>query len=220
MIIVGPHSLGILVVTASFIGIVFTLQIVKEFLFLNASNFIGAILALAFIRELSPILTAVILTGRISSSFTAELATMKVTEQIDALFLLRVNPFVYLVLPRLIACLFMLPCLNIIFFYTSLCSSIIVCSIFYNIHPWTFLYSFFTAVSYVDFIKSSMKALVFSLIISIISCLWGLTTNGGSKKVGLVTTSSVVTSLLLVFIVDCILTYIIFNQTSSLIKSL
>ena len=220
IIVVGPESLGILIVTASFIGIVFTLQVVKEFLYLNASSFIGAILSLAFIRELSPVLTAIILIGRISSSFTAELATMKVTEQIDALYLLRVNPLTYLVLPRLISCLLMLPCLNIIFLFTSLSSSVFICFILYDIHPWFFLHSSFIALSLNNVIKSTCKAMIFSFIVSIVSCVWGLTTDSGAKSVGQATTSSVVTSLLMVFILDCILTYILFDQASSIIKSL
>lgn len=217
---VGPDSIGILIITAFFIGIVFTLQFVKEFLSLNASSVIGAILYLSFIRELSPVLTAVILAGRIGSAFTAELAMMKVTEQIDALYLLRVDPFIYLFLPRLIACLLVFPLLNCLFLFTSLFSSVFTCFIFYDIHPYSFFYSVLTSLSLVDFMKSSFKSLIFSLIISIISCSWGLTTDGGSKDVGVSTTSSVVTSLLLVFIMDSLLTYFLFSQSDSIIKSL
>ena len=220
IVIVGPESLGVLIITASFIGIVFTLQVVKEFLDLNASSLVGAILSLAFIRELSPVLTAIIIIGRISSSFTAELATMKITEQIDALYLLRVDPLTYLVLPRLISCLLMLPCLNMVFFFTSLFSSVFTCFVFYNIHPRFFLYSSFIALSFNSVIKSTCKAIVFSFIVSIISCVWGLTTDSGSKSVGQATTSSVVTSLLMIFVLDCILTYVLFNQAGSIIKSL
>ena len=218
--IIGPESLGIVLLTACFIGIVFTLQIVKEFLYLNVSSSIGAILSLAFIRELSPVLTTVILTGRIGSSFAAELATMKVTEQIDALYLLRIEPIFYLVLPRLLACLFMLPCLNILFLFTSLSSSIFTCFIFYNIHPYIFLYSVFVALSIKDFIKSISKTICFSFIVSIVSCSFGLTVEGGSKSVGQATTSAVVFILLFVFILDCILTYLLFNQAGSIIKKI
>ena len=215
---IGPESLGIVLLTASFIGIVFTLQVVKEFLYLNVSSSIGAILSLAFIRELSPVLTTVILTGRIGSSFAAELATMKITEQIDALYLLRVEPIFYLILPRLIACIFMLPCLNIIFMLTSLSSSIFTCFIFYNIHPYTFLYSVFVALSFKDIFKSIIKTVCFGLTISVVSCSFGLTVEGGSRGVGQATTSAVVFTLLLVFILDCILTYLLFNQAGSIIK--
>lgn len=218
ILMIGPESLGIVLLTASFIGIVFTLQIVKEFLYLNVSSSIGAILSLAFIRELSPILTAVILTGRIGSSFAAELATMKITEQIDALYLLRVEPIFYLVLPRLMACICMLPCLNIIFMLTSLSSSIFTCFIFYNIHPYTFLYSVFVALSLKDVFKSISKTICFGLTICIVSCSFGLTVEGGSKSVGQATTSAVVFTLLFVFILDCILTYLLFNQAGSIIK--
>lgn len=220
IILVGPQSLGLLIITAFFIGIVFTLQVVKEFLYLKASSAVGAILMLAFIRELSPILTAVILIGRVSSAFTAELATMKVTEQVDALYLLRVKPLEYLVFPRFIACLLMFPCLNLFFLSTSIFSSLFICFIFYGIHPYLFLHSIYIALSYTDFIKSSCKALAFGVIVVLISCSWGLVTYGGSRSVGESTTDSVVTSLLMIFILDCILTYLFFSQTTSIIKSL
>ena len=218
--IVGLESLGISIVTACFIGIVFTLQVIKEFLYLDASSFIGSILSLAFIRELSPVLISVIIIGRIGSSFTAELATMKVTEQIDALYLLKTDPIIYLVIPRLMACCLMLPVLNILFLFTSISSSIFTCFIFYNIHPWVFFSSSFIALSVKDFIKSTFKVIVFGFLLSSISCFWGLTTSGGSKNVGKSTTSSVVTSLLIVFIMDFILTSLLFDQSDIAIKIL
>jgi len=145
---------------------------------------------------------------------------MKVTEQIDALYLLKTDPLLYLVIPRVIACVTMLPILNLIFLFTSLASSIFACFIFYNIHPWIFLKSAFMALSYLDFLKSLLKTIVFGFVLSNISCSWGLTTIGGSKSVGQSTTSSVVTSLLMIFVMDFILSYIMFNQVDSAIKSL
>lgn len=220
MSIVGPDSLSISIVTAFFIGMVFTLQVVKEFLYLDATSIIGAMLSLAFIRELSPVLTAVVIAGRVGSSFTAEIASMKVTEQIDALYLLKTDPLLYLVMPRVIACVTMLPILNLVSLFTSLASSIFACFIFYNIHPGIFLKSAFAALSYLDFFKSLLKTVVFGFFLSNISCSWGLTTVGGSKNVAQSTTSSVVTSLLMIFVVDFILSYLMFNQTDSAIKSL
>jgi len=220
IIIAGPQSLGIIIMTSSFIGIVFTLQVIKEFLYLDASSFVGAILSIAFIRELSPVFTAVIIAGRIGSSFTAELATMKVTEQIDALYLLNTNPLVYLVLPRLLGCILVLPFLNLLFFFSSLSISMFICSLFYNIHPVLFFNSMYSGLFFQDIIKSTFKVLVFGFILSIISCSWGLTTIGGSKSVGQATTSSVVTSLLMIFVVDFVLTYLLFSQNSSIIESL
>nr|YP_009541627.1 hypothetical protein [Synarthrophyton chejuense]AYR05636.1 hypothetical protein [Synarthrophyton chejuense] len=220
MIVVGPESLSICIITAFCIGLVFTLQVVKEFLYLDATSLLGAILSLAFIRELSPVLTAVIIAGRIGSAFTAELATMKITDQIDALYLLKTDPLLYLVFPRVIACTSMLPILNIISWFTSLSISLFTCFVFYNVDPWIFLKSVYLALSYWDFFKSFLKTLIFGLIISCISCSWGLTTVGGSKGVGQSTTSSVVTSLLIIFIMDFILSSVMFYQSSSAIKSL
>lgn len=220
MIIVGPESLSACIVTAFFIGVVFTLQVVKEFLCLDATSIIGAVLSLAFIRELSPVLTAVIIVGRVGSSFTAEIATMKVTDQIDALYLLKTDPLLYLVIPRMIACVTMLPLLSLISLFTSLASSIFACFIFYDIHPWIFLKSAFSALSYLDFLKSLSKTIIFGFILSNISCSWGLTAAGGSRSVGQSTTSSVVTGLLMIFVTDFILSYLMFHQSNTAIKSL
>ena len=220
IIVAGPKSLGLSVLTAGFIGVVFTLQIVKEFLYLDASSFIGAILSIAFIRELSPVFTAIIISGKVGSSFAAELAAMKATEQIDALYLLKTDPIIYLVLPRLMACAIMLPFLNIFFLLTGLSTGLFTSFVFYNIHPWIFLKSSFAVLSCQDFIKSSFKSMSFGLILSSVSCAWGLTANSGSKNVGRSTTSAVVTSLLLIFIFDCLLTYILFDQNDSALKFL
>ena len=220
IVVVGPKSLGLSVLTAGFIGMVFTLQIVKELLYLNASSFIGAILYIAFIRELSPVFTAIIIASKVGSSFTAELAVMKVTEQIEALYLLKTDPVAYLVLPRLLACAIMLPLLNIFFLLTGILIALFASFILCDIHPWIFLKSSFAALSSQDLLKSSFKSAVFGLTLSSISCAWGMTASSGSKSVGRSTTSAVVTSLLLIFIFDCLLTYILFNQADSAIKVL
>nr|YP_010195883.1 hypothetical protein LK221_pgp172 [Gracilaria bursa-pastoris]UAD83280.1 hypothetical protein [Gracilaria bursa-pastoris] len=220
MKIVGPDSLSIVIITAFFIGMVFTIQIVKEFLYINAISLVGSILTISFIRELSPVLTSVIIVGRIGSYFTSELATMSITEQLNALYMLEANPFSYLVFPRVIACLLMLPCLNMISFVTSLFSSSFVCFTIYNIHPQIFFLSSLSSLVIQDIFKSLLKTLIFGFLISLISCFWGLTANGGAKGVGQSTTLSVVTSLLSIFIFDFLLSYIMFNKIGSSIKAL
>lgn len=220
MRIVGPESLTICLLTSCFVGMVFTLQVAKEFLYLDATSIIGAILTIAFTRELSPVLTSVILVGRIGSSFTAEIATMQITEQIDALYVLRSDPISYIVFPRLLACILMLPLLNIIALATSLSSSIFICFTLYNIHPSIFLTSAYSSLSSEDIFKSLLKAVIFGFIIASISCTWGLTTTGGAKGVGQSTTSSVVTSLLTIFVVDFVLSYLMFHNLDSAIKTL
>lgn len=132
-IIVGPNSLLITMVTSFFISLVLNLQVVKEFLYLNASDLVGSMLAISFIRELSPVLTSIIVIGKIGSFFTSELATMVVTEQIDALLLLGVNPITYLILPRIFAVTLILPLLHIFSVFTSFMSSAFICFTLYGL---------------------------------------------------------------------------------------
>jgi len=214
--VMGIGSLAIVLITAFFIGMVFTFQVGKEFASLNAINLLGSVLTITFVRELSPVLTAVIVAGRIGSAFTAEISTMKVTDQIDVLFTLNTDPFDYLVTPRVYACLLMLPVLNIFSLATSIASSIFSAFILYNIPVSVFLSS--AIISSIDFIYSSLKSLMFGCIIGVISCSWGLSTTGGSKNVGKSTTSSVVTILLTIFIVDFILSYFMFHSSHSIVK--
>ncbi len=114
MSIVGPESLTIALITAAFVGMVFTIQVAREFIFFGAGSFVGGVLSLALTRELAPVLTAVVVAGRVGSAFAAEIGTMRVTEQIDALYILKTDPIDYLVIPRVIACSLMLPLLTII----------------------------------------------------------------------------------------------------------
>nr|YP_010485102.1 hypothetical protein Ycf63 [Hypnea cervicornis]UVW80796.1 hypothetical protein Ycf63 [Hypnea cervicornis] len=218
MYIVGPGSLSISLITAFFVSIVFTLQIAKEFLYLNATALIGAVVNIAFLRELSPVLTSVIIIGRIGSCFTAELATMQVTQQIDALYVLNTDPLFYLIIPRIISCILLLPTLNFLSFITSLASSAFICFTLYSITPSVFFNSVFSSLLLLDLLKSSLKSMLFGLVISIISCSWGLLAKGGAKGVGKSTTSSVVLSLLLIFIFNFLLSYYMFGDLGSSLK--
>nr|QCI06154.1 hypothetical protein [Dicranema revolutum] len=218
MLIVGSGSLTVSLITAFFVSIVFTLQVAKEFIYFNTLSLIGKVLTIAFVRELSPVLTSVIVIGRVGSSFTAELATMKVTDQIDALYLLKADPFTYLITPRIIACILMLPILNFLSFATSVVSSAFICFTIYAIDPLFFLYSSFSSLSCMDIVKSLVKAILFGFVISVVSCYWGLAAKGGAKGVGEFTTKSVVSCLLAIFVFDFILSYFMFDKLDSLLK--
>nr|YP_009257471.1 hypothetical protein [Coeloseira compressa]ANH09554.1 hypothetical protein [Coeloseira compressa] len=220
LVIIGPESLNISMITACFVSFIFTLQIVKELLYLHVPNFIGSLLTLTFIRELSPVLTSIIVIGRVCSSFTAELATMAVTDQLNALFLLKINPILYLVLPKVYASLIALPVLNILSFSTSLVSSSFLCFLLYDISPVIFFNSVFLVLSRKDILKSSIKVIVFALLSSFISCSFGLMANGGAKGVGKATTLSVVVCLLAIFFADFLLSYIMFYSFESSIENL
>nr|YP_009396746.1 hypothetical protein [Ophidocladus simpliciusculus]ARW65932.1 hypothetical protein [Ophidocladus simpliciusculus] len=213
--LVGVSSLSITMITAFFISLVFSFQIIKEFLYLNAVDLIGSILSMSFIRELSPVLTAVIFIGKVGAFFTSELATMSVTEQIDALFILGINPIKHLIAPRVLSVILMLPLLNLFFILTSLISSCFFCFLLYSINPIFFFRSVLYDSFYFDLSKSLFKTIIFALSISLISCIWGITTSGGAQGVGLSTTASVVISLISIFVVNFFLSYFMFNSSIS-----
>nr|WDA98939.1 MlaE family lipid ABC transporter permease subunit [Sciadococcus taiwanensis] len=212
---VGIQSLSICLITACFVGMVFTIQVAKEFIYFEATSALGGVLSLALSRELSPVLTSVIIAGRIGSAFTAEIATMQVTEQIDALYILKTNPLDYLVIPRILACASMLPILSLLSFLTGLASSLLVSALFYNINPNIFINSSQYALTLWDILSGLIKSIVFGILIALISCSWGLTTKGGAKNVGESTTMAVVTSLLFIFTVDFLLSYLMYNNVGS-----
>lgn len=211
MTIVGPDSLVIALVTATFVGMVFTIQVAREFLNFGAVQAIGGVLALALSRELAPVLTAVVLAARVGSAFAAEIGTMKVTEQIDALYVLKSDPIDYLVIPRLLACCAMLPLLTMISLVMGLIGGVFVAAIFYNISQVTFIDSVQTFLQIWDLISALIKAVIFGALIAIIGCNWGLTTIGGAKGVGESTTTAVVMALIAIFISNFFLSWLMFQ---------
>ena len=212
---VGPESLLIALVTAAFVGMVFTIQVAREFISFGAGTAIGGVLALTLARELAPVLTAVVIAGRVGSAFAAEIGTMEVTEQIDALQMLETDPIDYLVIPRVLACALMLPLLSILSFITGMSGGLIVASSLYNISSSVFLNSAQEFLTTWDLASSLVKAFVFGALIAVIGCNWGLTTTGGAKGVGKSTTTAVVTSLLAIFITNFFLSWVMFQGTGS-----
>ncbi|MDB9444761.1 MlaE family lipid ABC transporter permease subunit [Anabaena sp. CS-542/02] len=215
MATVGPDSLFITLLTAVFVGAVFTIQVAREFINFGASNLVGGVLAVALTRELSPVLTAVVLAGRVGSAFAAEIGTMRVTEQIDALFILKTDPIDYLVIPRLLACCLMLPILTLLSLITGILGGLIIATNIYGIPDTVFLDSARNLITIGDIISALIKACCFGLLIAVIGCSWGLTTKGGAKGVGQSTTTAVVTSLLIIFISNFFLSWLMFQGTGS-----
>ncbi|NBO30173.1 MAG: MlaE family lipid ABC transporter permease subunit [Cyanobacteria bacterium LVE1205-1] len=215
MVMVGPESLAISLLTAIVIAMVFTIQVAREFIQFGAISAIGGVLSLALARELAPVMTAVILTGRVGSAFAAEIGTMKVTEQIEALYMLRTDPIDYLVVPRVIACCLMLPILTFLALLAGIVAGMTVAWNFYNIPPAIFLDSVRSFMKIWDVISGTLKSLVFGAIIAIIGSSWGLTTTGGAKGVGQSTTTAVVTALLSIFIVNFFLSWLMFQGSGA-----
>lgn len=215
MVLVGPESLAIALITASFVGMVFTIQVAREFIYFGATTAVGGVLAISLTRELVPVLTAVVLAGRVGSAFAAEIGTMQVTEQIDALYILKTDPIDYLVIPRVIACCAMLPVLTILSLVTGMMGGLLIANYIYEIPFSIFLNSVRNFLQTWDLFSCIIKSIVFGALIAIIGCGWGLTTRGGAKGVGQSTTTAVVTSLMAIFITNFLLSWFMFQGTGS-----
>lgn len=215
MAVAGPESLLIALVTAAFVGMVFTIQVTREFINFGAGSAVGGVVALALTRELGPVLTSVILAGRVGAAFAAEIGTMRVTEQIDALYMLKTDPIDYLVIPRVIACCLMLPALTLLSIVTGLIGGLLIATNLYNLPQSVFLDSARSFLNTWDLLSAMIKASYFGAMIAVIGCSWGLTTTGGAKGVGQSTTASVVTALLTIFISNFFLSWLMFQGSGS-----
>ena len=203
----GPGSFLIVLITGVAAGSVFNIQVAKELSSMGAGSTVGGVLAIGLAREIAPLLTATLLTGKVATAYAAQLGTMKVTEQIDAITMLRTDPVEYLVVPRLIAMVVMAPVQCLLFFAVAIYSGQITSTEFYNIPPDVFWNSVRTWLQPFMLIK----AVVFGLQIAVLSCGWGLTTSGGPKEVGTSTTGSVVMILVTVALMDVVLTQLLFG---------
>ena len=215
MALVGPASLLIALVTSTTIGMVFTIQVAREFINIGAGQVVGGVLSLALTRELAPVLTAVVLAGRVGSAFAAEIGTMKVSEQIDALYVLKTDPVDYLVIPRVVACCIMLPLLTIVSIVAGMIGGLLIANSIFGLPVRIFLDSARNFLNAWDICSAPIKAVCFGAMIAIIGCSWGLTTTGGAKGVGQSTTTAVVTSLLAIFISNFFLSWLMFQGAGS-----
>jgi len=207
----GPGSFLIVIITALAAGTVFNIQVTKELSSMGASATVGGVLAVGLAREIAPLLTATLLTGKVATAYAAQLGTMKVTEQIDAITMLRTDPVEYLVVPRLIAMVVMAPVQCLLFFGVAIWSAQWSSTELYMIPPQVFWSSVRSWLLPDDIPFMLIKALVFGLQIAVISCGWGMTTRGGPKEVGTSTTGAVVMILVTVALMDTVLTQILFG---------
>jgi phospholipid/cholesterol/gamma-HCH transport system permease protein len=207
----GPGSFLIVLVTALAAGTVFNIQVAAELSKQGANAAIGGLLALGLAREIAPLLTATLLTGKVATAYAAQLGTMKVTEQIDAITMLRTDPVEYLVVPRVLALVIMAPVQCLVFFLLAIWSGQVSSTLLYGLPPAVFWNSVRTWMEPSDVPSMLIKALVFGLLISVLACGWGLTTRGGPKEVGSSTTGAVVMILMAVALMDVVLTQILFG---------
>jgi phospholipid/cholesterol/gamma-HCH transport system permease protein len=209
---VGIKSMPVVLITGAFTGAVLALQSYTGFQRFNAETFVGTVVALSITRELGPVLTGLMVSGRVGSSMAAELGTMQVTEQIDALYTLAVNPIQYLIVPRLLAALIMMPVLVIFADLIGIAGGYFVSVKVLSSNPYTYMERTWNYLELNDIFSGLFKACVFGVIIATISCYQGFFTRGGAEGVGRATTKAVVLSCLLILIFNYIITALLFLE--------
>lgn len=216
MMSIGVKSLPIATLTALFVGMVMVLQTGTQLVQFGAKDYIPGIAFIALAREMVPVFTAVVVGARVAASMTAELGTMKVTEQIDAMDVLNVDPMRYLVAPRFWASLIMLPVASVYAMFTGFLGGMFVSAAGLGIPPLKYYTITRQFATLTDFYSGLSKTFIFGAIIAIVGCFYGFRTRGGAEGVGRATTSSVVIVLVLILIWDYILTSWILSVTGLL----
>lgn len=206
MVFAGVDSLIIAFFVSFFTGIVIAMQSAYQLSRFGANIYVAPMVSVGIARELGPVLTALVVAGRVGAAITAELGTMKVTEQIEALDTMALNPIRFLVVPRFLSLLVMLPCLVIFADIVGIFGGFLVGVFNLHLDPYRYMTFSFQFMAWKDVWTGLVKTVVFGMTISMIGCYMGLNTKGGAEGVGKATTLSVVTSFILIILFDCILT--------------
>jgi phospholipid/cholesterol/gamma-HCH transport system permease protein len=207
---IGVRSVFVIILTGAFTGMVLALQSYYGFRKFGSEGLVGATVALSMTRELGPVLTSLMVTGRAGSAMAAELGTMRVTEQIDALTVMALNPIKYLVTPRVIAAFLVLPVLTVISDFVGIIGGYLVGVKLLGINEGAYIDKMIKFVELNDIYNGLVKSAVFGIILSIISCYKGFYTKGGAEGVGRATTEAVVASSVTILVVDYVLTSFMF----------
>lgn len=211
---VGPESFLISALASFFVGMIIALQMAYQMVQLSAEIYIPNVVALSITRELAPVLTALIVAGRIGAGITAEIGSMAVSEQIDALRAFAVNPVKFLVVPRFIALAVMMPVLTIFADLIGILGGFVICVFKLGIYPQMYVTMVNEALQAKDIVTGLIKTIFFGAIIALVGCLQGMKVTGGAEGVGRSTTQTVVISFILIIMADCLFTtlfYFIFK---------
>ncbi len=208
---VGVRSLGVAAITTVFTGMVLALQTAYSLPSLGVKYYIGTVVSKSLVRELGPVLTALIVGGRIGSGMTAELGTMKVTEQIDALRSMAADPVKKLVVPKLVASLVMLPALTILGNLLGILGGLLIAVFQLDLTAGFFVNDVLGSQTLSDVVSGIGKSFFFAFFIAIIGCYNGLTARGGADGVGRATTNTVVMTSILVMVSDFFLTKLFYT---------
>jgi len=212
---IGVGSLQIVAITGFFSGAVMALQMYHALATYGQVSKTGTLVSLTLVRELGPVLTALMVAGRNASGIASELGSMKVTEQIDAMRALGTDPVQKLVTPRLIATAFMLPLLVIIADFVGMFGGWVISHFVLTLPSKQYWSTVWRALDWSDVTQGLLKPLIFAIVISLIGCFYGLRTTGGTQGVGRATTQAVVMATVLVFVLDLLITKIFVGQAAS-----
>ena len=210
MVIIGVNSIPLIAMLSMIVGMILALQgayVLKPF---GATLYVADLVGVTMTRELAPLVTAIIVTGRSGSAFAAEIGTMKVSEEIDALVTIGLNPIKFLVVPKLLAIVIMQPCLTMIANVVSMLGGMLVAMGLLNLGMVRYVNQTFSALVLQDIITGLIKSVVFAVIIAIVGCHEGFQVEGGAEGVGLHTTASVVKSIVLIILADLLVTTFFF----------
>jgi phospholipid/cholesterol/gamma-HCH transport system permease protein len=207
---VGIKSIPVVLITGAFTGMVLALQSYTGFKRFNAEAFVGTVVALSMTRELGPVLSGLMVSGRVGSAMAAELGTMQVTEQIDALYTLATNPIKYLIVPRFLASVIVMPILTLFADVVGILGGYLVSVNLLGSNPTIYLRRTFDYLDLEDFYTGLLKSVIFGMIIAIVGCYQGFHTQGGAEGVGKATTKAVVMSSLLILIANYFITALFF----------
>ena len=210
---IGVDSLPIVFLISMFTGMVLALQSAYQMQRFSAEMYIASLVAFSMTRELAPVLTALIVAGRVGASITAELGTMQVTEQIDALETLATNPIKYLVVPRFLALIIMLPLLTIYSDIMGIFGGYLIGVYKLGISHSMYMKTTWQPLKYKDVFTGLIKSFFFGVIICIVACFEGMKTEGGAEGVGRSTTRAVVVSFILIIASDCFFTALFYFVT-------
>lgn len=207
----GFDSLPVVAVVTFFIGLALTLQISKQLVGIGNTSSLGTSVAVSIVREIGPVVAGVMIAARVGGAMAAEIATMSVTEQIDALKIMKLNPISFLFAPRLLASMIMTPLLTVFAIYIGSIGGMIIAIIYVQLDPYMFFDSFRAVVGNRDIIIALFKALVNGILVATFSCTFGMETSGGAAGVGHTTTKAVVWAMLGIFLLNFLITNSVYS---------
>lgn len=210
MVLIGIDSTAIISLVGASVGMVLALQAAYSLKLFGAIMYTGSLVSVAMARELGPLIASIVICGRIGARMAAEIGTMMVQEEVDALTTMGINPIRYLVLPRCLALALMLPCLTVIADVMGMLGGFLIGITGLGINPYIYIQKSIQALVLKDLYTGLLKSFIFSILIALVSCHQGLSVSGGADAVGKATTQAVVISIVLIIVVDCLATAVIY----------